>query len=222
MKIVGITAGQFAVVTERVSREDYFGNLRWAGDDLPYKRKRGCRVTLSVRDSHGPGSRTAWTGRHGPWACWHAFRDVLAAVFEQYPETVITAGHSWLVVYRGRAGFEAEYPRTGAINIGSRSQPAFMPQLCACMSNAFETEVIRAACAAQEAARERSGEAALYRHLSGAGPACGIDGITEPAGDLGSTHVSEAVRRAGVIHERAEQELAKWEHIDERVFGPQQ
>jgi hypothetical protein len=82
---------------------------------------------LDVRDSHGPGARTSASGRHGPYACWHAYRDVLGACFWVNPEAVIRTARA---VYRGRDGFTRDYPATGRVNVGSQVQPVTMPELC--------------------------------------------------------------------------------------------
>jgi hypothetical protein len=37
-----------------------------------------------------------------------------------------------VAVYRGRAGFEQDYPATAYVNVGSQMQPAHMPELRDC------------------------------------------------------------------------------------------
>jgi hypothetical protein len=67
-----------------------------------------------------------------PTACWHAYRDVLAELFRQFPNARVQSGNSFSVVYRGAADFAVKYPQTGRENIGSQMQPITMPELCDC------------------------------------------------------------------------------------------
>lgn len=76
-----------------------------------------------------PGTRRSWSGRRGPWACWHAYRDVMRAILTKYPHAVITSAHAR---YEGLTGFEETYPHTADINVGSQFSPAYMPDLCDC------------------------------------------------------------------------------------------
>lgn len=66
-----------------------------------------------------------------PAACWHAYRDVMLAVFAINPDARIYTG---LAKYRGLAGFLDHFPATAGENIGSMVQPAYMPELCDCDS----------------------------------------------------------------------------------------
>jgi len=120
--VSGMSLGELRQYAVTVSAASYGGNLIVApGAEAMEARKNGtrrCRARLAVADSHGPGSRTSWSGRHGPWACWHAYRDVLAEAFTLFPGAVVTAGHMWRVTYRGLDGFNERYPQTGRKNIG--------------------------------------------------------------------------------------------------------
>lgn len=137
MKITGLTLNEFERCAAYVSSNRYGGNIAVHRDahDKYGNGKPGCTARLTVHDSHGPGSRTSRTGRHGPYACWHAYRDVLREVFTRYPDAVITAGNSWRVTYRGASGFEELHPATGYWNIGSQARPVTMPELCDCPAN---------------------------------------------------------------------------------------
>lgn len=76
-----------------------------------------------ARRSGGPGER------RGPWACWHAYRDVIAGIFELNSDAIVRTA---LETYSGRTGFEQGYPMTGWRNMGSLAYPRRMPQLCDC------------------------------------------------------------------------------------------
>lgn len=129
MNISGLSLDQFRVVVEDTSRR-YGGNLAVHADASDHSaRKPRCTARVTVRDSYGPGARTSWSGRHGRYACWHAYRDVLLSLFRRYPDAIVRTG---LAVYRGQEGFLRDYPATGHVNIGSQVQPVTMPALCAC------------------------------------------------------------------------------------------
>jgi hypothetical protein len=133
MKITGLTLEQFTRCVSTTSRERYGGNVIVQQDAHDnYSGKPGCVARLTVHHSPGPGSRTTTSGRHGPYACWHAYRDVLAEVFTQFPRAVVTAGRGWRVTYRGAEGFLENYPATASVNIGSADAPVTMPELCNC------------------------------------------------------------------------------------------
>ena len=135
MNISGISLHEFTRITSTVSVQKYGGNIIVSQDGHDTgTRKPRCTARLAARDSHGAGARVCWSGRHGPWACWHAYRDVLAAVFYANPEAVIRTGIGGGTLYRGRDGFLAAYPATAGVNIGSQVQPAYMPDLCECAS----------------------------------------------------------------------------------------
>jgi hypothetical protein len=126
MEIRGASLADFEAAVVKVSYE-YGGNLTVHRDS--YQRGRLVRARVAVVSSREPGARRSWSGRRIPAACWHAYRDVLAALFEQRPRATVRTA---LAVYRGREGFEQRYPDTAYQNIGSQMFPAYMPQLCDC------------------------------------------------------------------------------------------
>lgn len=128
MKIYGLAEIDFLEVVAVVSSRSYGGNVIVAeARDLSNSKGGRCQARLRVKLSTGSGSRTSASGRTGPYACWHAYRDVLHEVFTRYPEARVQTG---LAEYRGMAGFLADYPATANKNIGSEGQPAYMPDLC--------------------------------------------------------------------------------------------
>jgi hypothetical protein len=133
MRISGLSLDDFTAITASVSDDCYAGNLAVSPDAHDDgSRKSRCTARLVAGDSRGAGTRTSWSGRHGPYVCWHAYRDVLAEVFRQYPDAVVRTGLAG--VYRGAAGFRRDYPATADKNIGSQMAPAYMPDLCECAS----------------------------------------------------------------------------------------
>lgn len=92
-------------------------------------RGYGFRGRIMARDSRGVQARRSASGRYGPYACWHAYRDAMRAVLNAYPQATIKTG---MAVYRGLDGFEQTYPTTADVNVGSMVSPAYMTELCDC------------------------------------------------------------------------------------------
>lgn len=127
MEIVGLTTSQFWDVVDTVSEGHYEGNLRTVDvRSTGGVRRPRIRGRIAATNSRGPGARTSWSGRHGPWASWEAYRDVLIELFHRYPDATVRTG---MATYKGRQGFEEEYPFTGYRNVGSVIQPVTMPEL---------------------------------------------------------------------------------------------
>lgn len=96
------------------------------------------RVKLTAKDSRGEGARRSWSGRRGPWTCWHAFRDVMAAWLIADPAAHIRTG---VAVYDGADGFLSLFPATADRNIGSMVEPLAMGDACDCESDAGDRQV---------------------------------------------------------------------------------
>lgn len=136
MEVRGIRPGVFAAIVHAVGSERYGDNL--ACDWEPYGHEPSVtvmrtgaprwRARMLARSSRGLGARRSASGRRGTAACWHAFRDVFRDVFTLHPDAVISTS---LARYTG-ATFEALYPATGEVNVGSQMYPAYMPRLCEC------------------------------------------------------------------------------------------
>jgi hypothetical protein len=134
MEIKGVTPGQLATVVATVSHALYDGNVVPGWSDWPtVLNAAGTRFRgrVIVKSSRGSGARRSWSGRRMPAACWHAFRDVFRVSFAVYPEAVFKTS---LARYTAE-NFEATYPATGEVNIGSMMAPAYMPDLCDCESD---------------------------------------------------------------------------------------
>ena len=232
MRITGLSLSNFKFCTATVSWESYGGNIvvHQDGHDRTTNRDGTlqCTARLAVLDSRGPGSRTTANGRHGPYACWHAYRDVLMRVFLRYPNAVIRTG---IAVYRGMAGFRELYPATAHRVIGSEVNPVTMPELCEC-GEAVRERYVRTA-------NHQTGEYVplQYQGLQGAGefltlremlatytidsPQPAFPREREPDRDQGDAdYVSPAVREASTQYARSAELLGEKDHIDEHVFGP--
>lgn len=89
----------------------------------------GFRGRIIGERSGLPGTRVSASGRRGPWACWHAYGEVMLAVFRIYPHATITSAQAR---YAGMAGFLSTFPRTADANVGSLAFPVAYADLCDC------------------------------------------------------------------------------------------
>lgn len=129
MRMSGITLADLTKAVE-IANVTYDGNLKVHQDAHQVGVRKFTTIgRVTCVKSRKPGSRMSWSGRHTPTTCWHAYRDVLRALFVINPEAVITTK---MAQYRGIEGFEENYPRTADQNIGSLFAPAYMPELCDC------------------------------------------------------------------------------------------
>lgn len=137
MDIRGVPFHEVTRITAVVSENLYGGNVmvdRFARDLAT--RNGGFRGRIIVRDSSGQGSRRSSSGRRGPYACWHVFRDVLFAIFEAYPDAVVSTS---VARYKGRTDFLDTYPGTRNHPVGSRAVPGTLGERCECDGNVPET-----------------------------------------------------------------------------------
>lgn len=136
MQITGITPDQFDSAVMRAGIR-YGGNLRPEHGSRQSATRFRARV-LPVATGYrlygkgkdlAPGQRRSWNGQRINAVCWHAYRDVMYAVFAINPKARIATA---LAIYRGLDDFERKFPATGDRNIGSMMAPAYMPELCEC------------------------------------------------------------------------------------------
>lgn len=128
MIITGISTSELHDVVAKLNAPAlYDGNI--VVENCEAKNAKGTRISvkLGTADSKRHGSRTAASGRHGKYLCWHGFRDVLRGCFDINPEARAT---TMKAVYNGKQGFEDTYPSTAQQNVGSLFQPAYAPELC--------------------------------------------------------------------------------------------
>ena len=68
-------------------------------------------------------------GRRVNAVCWHGFRDFFRALFAVTPDAIAKTA---LATYDGADGFEATYPTTAFVNVGSHYCPAYACDMCEC------------------------------------------------------------------------------------------
>ena len=127
MKVKGIDQDQLTRIVRTVSDSQYGGNIVFKRE--PEQQGNFLLFTLTVRSSRDKGAKRSNTGRRVAACCWHAHRDVMIALFDANPEALLVTG---LARYEGRSGFEALYPATADVNMGSLAQPMYYADACEC------------------------------------------------------------------------------------------
>lgn len=145
MKVYGASAYDIDRVVHEVSHDSYDGNLILKSvSDCSNSRGARSTFTLQVLDSHagqrGAIGRPSSTGK-GPnglarriGACWHAHWDVIAKLFERFPQARLTSGfrlRGVAVTYTADT-FEQVARQTAHLNVGTGWEPVTMPQCCEC------------------------------------------------------------------------------------------
>lgn len=103
-------------------------------DNITFKRleqiTKNCIIfTLTVEDTKRPGYRRGPSGRKVAAACWHAHRDIMQAIFDQFPHARLI---STMARYNGAGDFERNFRKTGQQNVGSMFAPLYMMEACDC------------------------------------------------------------------------------------------
>lgn len=131
MNIKGLGLYEVEEIVKSVSAELYGGNVVITADseDRSSSRTKRAKARIAVLDGRGLGARRSVRGRHGGWACWHAYRDVIGGILERFPEVEVDTG---MEKYVGWRGFVGTYPATEYTNVGSQVEPAYPTDLCDC------------------------------------------------------------------------------------------
>lgn len=106
-------------IVRQVSIERYSGNVELRDISAPGPTR--VRFTLRTRFSDGPGARRAASGRRTIGTDWEAHREIMARMFELWPDMHL---HTALIDYRGKRDFELKFPLTYHKNVGSLARPA--------------------------------------------------------------------------------------------------
>ncbi len=127
MKLWNVTADDLVRIVTTVSNKSFDGNIVFKRE--PERDGRAVSFTLTVRSSRDRGGRRSHTGR-GVWACcWHGYRDIMSAIFAEFPDARLKTAKA---DYRGCADFEAKFEQTGDTNIGSTFEPMRYANACDC------------------------------------------------------------------------------------------
>lgn len=130
MKVKGMSVEQLRRLVLSVSRSQYEGGVIFDREpEETGKRVKWVHFTLRTVSGRSTGARRSHSGRRLAKACWHAHRDVMQKLFDNYPNAEL---HSAFAKYQGLAGFTQDFPSTGWRNIGSMAQPLNMQDACEC------------------------------------------------------------------------------------------
>ena len=127
MQVSGVSRQDVLDVVAKLNASGYAENI--VVQRLDALNKKGTRhaLKLGTADSKAHGSRTASSGRHGRYLCWHGFRDVVRGIMAVNPDATV---RTMTAIYRGAADFERTYSDTAETNVGSMIRPNYMPELC--------------------------------------------------------------------------------------------
>lgn len=121
------SVADMAALVERVSTEKYGGNVRILSSRQI--SRTNLRITLTVRNPNGRGARVTPGGFHLQAACWHVYRDVLAALYDAYPDARVNTGTAR---YISREHFLASGDATGQLPVGLPGQQIPAVKACDC------------------------------------------------------------------------------------------
>ncbi len=127
MKLWNVPAESLRQIVTEVSDTLYDGNIRFKRE--PEKAGRALRFTLTVATSKAKGGRRSSSGRRVCACCWHGHRDIMQHIFNGYEDARLQTAQA---DYKGRADFEASFPSTGDVNIGSQMEPMAFSDACDC------------------------------------------------------------------------------------------
>ena len=119
MLISKVSQVSLGLAMEAVNRL-YNGNIRWKRFDQLNKAGTRFRVTLTVNNSHLPGSRRSHRGRRIAAACWH----VHGEFFDALPKEA--------VIRLGREGVHRPGDPWKDQQVGSMFQPMMFSEACEC------------------------------------------------------------------------------------------
>ena len=122
MMVTGMSLAEFESKVIRPLNETKFAeNNIVISNPRVYSNNRFA-VKIDMSDSRKPGSRRTWQGRHGKYASWWTFRDIMDGVFHHNEGARISTGNT---VYRGRSDFNDQTMYGPQNNIGSMMYPCY-------------------------------------------------------------------------------------------------
>lgn len=121
MQITGISFEKFENIINTLNATKYAENNIVVSNPRILSGNR-FSVKIDMSDSRAPGSRRTHSGRHGKYASWWTFYDIMAGVFHANESARISAGKT---VYRGSKDFDNQTYYGPQDNIGSVMFPAY-------------------------------------------------------------------------------------------------
>ncbi len=116
----------------RAVNKEFAGNITFKRIDFANGKSRTrFNVTLTVKDSSGPGARRGYSGRRVNAACWHVygtFLDNLPEDARAYMPTVVYENGRRVMKRR----FKAPGDEWEDWNIGSEWRPLYYSEACDC------------------------------------------------------------------------------------------
>lgn len=121
MQITGIPFEQFEDIIRTLNSTKFAENNIIISNPRVYSNNRFA-VKIDMSESRKAGSRRSASGRHGKYASWWTFYDIMAGVFHINEDARISTGKT---VYRGAENFHNQTYYGPQDNIGSIMYPAY-------------------------------------------------------------------------------------------------
>ena len=122
MKAYNVTHAQMLAALVAVNKR-FSGNVQFNRFE-PYRTH--VVFTLRVADSHGPGAKRGFSGRHTVSACWHAHGYFFEELLRLAPEArIVTRGGPGAVITAKGGNWQD-------CNVGSQVHPMMFSEACAC------------------------------------------------------------------------------------------
>lgn len=122
MQITGISFSDFMTKVIEPLNATKFADNKIQLSNVREHSKNRFSVKIDMSDSRAPGSRRSASGRHGKYASWWTFYDIMAGVFDLNESARISAGTT---IYKGYSSFVAQTVYGPQDNIGSMMSPFY-------------------------------------------------------------------------------------------------
>lgn len=122
MQITGISFEDFQTKVLDALNSTKFEDNNIIASNVRIHSNNRFSVKIDMSDSRKPGSRRSASGRHGKYASWWTFFDIMAGVYNLNEGARIKTGNT---VYRGYSDFNSQTMFGPQINIGSAWYPAY-------------------------------------------------------------------------------------------------
>lgn len=122
MQVTGISFEDFKTKVIDVLNSTKFEDNNIIASNVRIHSNNRFSVKIDMSDSRKPGSRRSASGRHGKYASWWTFYDIMAGVYNLNEDARISTGST---VYRGYSDFNRQTMYGPHQNIGSVMYPAY-------------------------------------------------------------------------------------------------
>lgn len=144
MKVIGVETERIITVVNRISEEEFGGNLLTSVRDRTKPDGRISRATFSL-NVYGDGPGACWAVRkvqgcmdlfESDRACWHAHYSVMKELISGNPHCTIQTSRATFSI----SAFYDTALATALVNLGTELTPVYATELCGCGSEEWPFE----------------------------------------------------------------------------------